>query len=334
MLFKPERPGYLAFCERIDAKPAIKAALETYATVQQTIAKHHEALEAWWGVARDDFAELRNANNGGRKMPEVRHDLLNTLKEKLFPLGVLDEFKSAGVFVNWWQQIRYDLKTIVSIGWHHSLIPDEYLIAEFFQAEADEIETLEATIVEAKGELAEAVETAQEVAAYEPDEDEKVTAAVIKKALKALIDDLKDSVGESSRKELKTLQDQDAAIKAVEKRIKDAKATLKQKTAELELKLQLKRLGGDEFKAENRELIRQVDEQLSRLDIGNKLDKRKINALNKDKAVLEERIARTDTILTDIDGQLTEDETKRLILKKLYDIANGELERYLNAEKR
>ena len=84
-------------------------------------------------MARDDFAQLRD----GKKMPEVRHELLTTLKSKLVPLGVLDEFKSAGVFVNWWQQIRYDLKTIVSTGWHHTLIPDEYLIAAFFQAEAE-----------------------------------------------------------------------------------------------------------------------------------------------------------------------------------------------------
>ena len=47
-----------------------------------------------------------------------------TLKTRFIPLGVLDEFQSAGVFVNWWQQIRYDLKTIISTGWHHTLIPD------------------------------------------------------------------------------------------------------------------------------------------------------------------------------------------------------------------
>ena len=104
-----------------------------------------------------------------------------------------DEFKSAGVFVNWWQQIRYDLKTIVSIGWHHTLIPDEYLISTFFQSEAEAIEEMEARIGELQTELAEVVETAQEVAAYEPDEDETVTASVIKKVLKTLIDDLKDS---------------------------------------------------------------------------------------------------------------------------------------------
>jgi type I restriction enzyme M protein len=260
--------------------------------------------------------------------------LLTTIKARLIPLNVLDEFKSAGVFVNWWQQIRYDLKTIIATGWHHSLIPDDYLIAEFFQAEADEIEALEARISEAQSELAEAVETAQEVAAYEPEEDESVTTAVIKKALKDLIDDLKGSTGVSARKELENLQAQERAIAAIEKRLKDSRTELKIKTNELETKLQLKRLGGDEFKAESQELIRQVDAQLVNLDNGNKDDKKKITALNKDKAALLARLAKTDAILAAIGGQLSEEEARRLILKKLYDLARNELSRYLNAEKR
>ena len=329
-LFKPDRPGYLSFNGGIEAKPAIKTTLEANPALQKTLTSHHDALEAWWNVARNDFAQLSD----GKKMPEVRHELLTTLKTKLIPLNILDEFKSAGVFVNWWQQIRYDLKTIISIGWHHTLIPDDYLIAEFFQKEADEIESLEGQISEAQSELAEAVETAQEVAAYEPEEDETVTAAVIKKALKELIDDLQNSKGESAQKELKTLQAQEKVITAIEKRIKDSKATLKTKTDELELKIQLKRLGGDEFKAESRELIRQVDTQLASLDISNKDDKKKITALNKDKITLEERLAKTDGILVAIGGQLTEEEARRLILKKLYDSANNELIRYLNVEKR
>ena len=329
-LFQSERPGYLAFHSEIETKPTIKTTLEADPALRQIISAHHDALEAWWAVARNDFAGLRD----GKKMPEVRHELLTTLKDKLIPLNVLDEFKSAGVFVNWWQQIRYDLKTIISTGWHHSLVPDDYLIAAFFQAEADEIETLEAQISEAQSELAEAVDTAQEVAAYEPEEDESITAAVIKKALKDLIDDLKGSTGASARRELINLQAQENIITAIEKRIKESKAALKAKTDELELKLQLKRLGGDEFKAESKALIQQVNAQLAHLNSGNKDDKKKVAALNKDKAALEARLARTDAIITAIGGQLTEEEARSLILKKLYDLANNELNRYLNAEKR
>ncbi len=337
-LFRPERPGYLAFCESIEAKSAIKATLEAAPALRRTLAAHFEALAAWWKLARDDFAQLQYARNpapnGARKMPEVRHELLTTLKTRLVPLQVLDEFKSAGVFVNWWQQIRFDLKTIVSIGWHHSLIPDGYLIRAFFQAEADEIESLEAGIGQAQGELAEAVETTQEVAAYEPGEDEKVSASVIKKALKVLIADLKDSPGDSARKELERLREQDRILKAIEARIKKAKAALKDQAAELKLKLKFKRVGTHDYQAETRALIRQDDARLADLDPANQDDKRKITALNKDKTALAKRIARADAILAQIGGQLSEDEACELILAKLYDIAHAELERYLNAEKR
>jgi len=50
--------------------------------------------------------------------------------------------------------------------------------------------------------------------------------------------------------------------------------------------------------------------------------------------VLEERLAKTDAILTAIGGRLTEEDARRLILKKLYDLVEAELNRYLNAEKR
>jgi len=333
-LFEPQRPTYLAFRESIDAKPAIKVTLEAAPALLDTIARHHDALESWWSAARDDFAQLQHASNGGKKMPEIRHGLLTSLKAKLVPLGVLDEFKSAGVFVNWWQQIRFDLKTIVSTGWHHTLIPNDYLIAEYFQAEADAIDALEATIAEAQSELADAVETAQEVSGYEPDEDEKVSAAVIKKALKELIDDLKDTAGTSAKKELKNLKDQDKVIKAIEERIKDAKATLKEKAAELEFKLGLKRLGADDFKAETQVLVAQGDARLAGLDPKKKADKKTITALDKDKEALSARLARTDAVLKAIGGQISDAAARRLVLKKIYDIARAELDRYLNAERR
>jgi type I restriction enzyme M protein len=329
-LFRPERPSYLAFLPAVAAKPDIKTTLETDFALQKTLSSHRDALEAWWDVARNDFAQLRD----GRKMPEVRLELLTTIKSQLIPLKVLDEFQSAGVFVNWWKQIRYDLKTIISTGWHHTLIPDAYLVAAYFQTEADAIEALDAKISEIQGELAEVVEIAQEVAAYEPEEDETVTAAVIKRALKELIDDLKGSSGESAQKELKALQAQEKALAALEKRIKDTKAELKIQMDELEHKLQLKRLGGDEFKVENKRLLCQVDSQLAALDEDKKEEKKKITALQKDKAVLQARIAETDALVASIGGQLTEAEAKTLILKKLYDLANLELNRYLNAEKR
>lgn len=333
-LFHPERAGYQTFVESIADKPTIKRALETDAALTQTLARHQGALADWWQQASDDFAELENAGNGGRKTPDIRRGLIVSLKEKLMPLGVLSEFKSAGVFVNWWQQIRYDIKTIIASGWHHSLIPDAYLVAGFFQKDADAIEALEAKITEAQAELDEAVVTAVEVAGWEPDADEKATTAVIKKALKALIDDLDNATGASADRERDALKAQDAAIKAIEKLIKDANAKHKTRQAELTEKLALKRSGGDAFKAEQRAQITQINQRMSKLDVDKLAELKQAAKLAGDKEALQARITRTDALLTTIGGQLTAEEARTLILKKIDDLARAELTRYLNAEKR
>ena len=182
--------------------------------------------------------------------------------------------------------------------------------------------------------MAEALESAQEVAAYEPDEGEKVTAAVLKKVLQSLIADLKDSPGDSARKELERLQERDRILKAIETRIKKDRAALKDKTVELKLKLQFKRVGSQGYRAETQALIKQADSRLADLDPHNNADKKKITALNNDKTALAKRIAHADALLAQIDGQLSEEKARELILAKLYDIAHAELERYLNAEKR
>lgn len=328
--FWPERPGYLAFHSAVSTRRAIKAALEADPALRRTLTAHVDALESWWAVAREDFAGLHE----GKRLPKVRHELLTALKHNLIPLGVLDEFKSAGVFVNWWQQIRYDLKTIVSIGWHHSLIPDDYLVAEFFQVEADEIEALEAQISELQSELAEAVESAQEVAAYDPEDDETVIAAVIKKVLKELIADLKGNKGESARRELTHLQSYEKSITTLEQRIKESKAAQKTKTDELAFKLQLKRLGKDEFEADCHAMIRQADAELASLDPSKKDYSKKIKSLEKDKVTLLERIAKSSRILATIGGNLSGEQARDLILKKLFDFARHQLGRYLNVEQR
>jgi type I restriction enzyme M protein len=329
-LFVAERPGYAAFCPDVASKAAIKERLETNPDLQAVVSAHHTTLESWWQQARDDFAKLE----GNNILPQVRLELLTSLREKLIPFGVLDAFQAAGVFVNWWQQIRYDLKTIVNTGWHHTLIPDEYLLAAFFQQDVDRVEELESKISAAQGELSEAVESAQEVASYEPEEGETVTAAVIKKALKELIDDLKGSAGGSAVKERQSYEQASDAIATIEKRIKQSRDALKQLQSELELKLRLKRIGGDEAKAETRELLQQVEAQIKGLNPNDKDDKKKSTALNKDKDALNLRLSRIDGVLAEIGGQMTDAEAKTLILKKLYDWVKEQLTRYLNAEKR
>ncbi len=60
----------------------------------------------------------------------------------------------------------------------------------------------------------------------------------------------------------------------------------------------------------------------------------KLAALERDREVLQKRIAGLDAELEEIGGMITPEEAKRLILQKLYDSIANELTRYLNTEKR
>jgi len=283
------------------------------------------ALNGWWQIAQHDFAKLE----GNNILPEVRSGLMQTLKDKLVPVGVLDEFKTAGVFVNWWQIIRYDLKTIISTGWSHVLIPDQYLIDAFFRDIADELFGLESKLAEAENQLEEAIAAVE----YEADEEETVSASSLRKYLKSLIDDLKETKTSSAVKERKLCEEQHKAIVDAEDLKKKINATIRTKQFELDIKLSLKRHGAEAEKHETNLLLKQIASQLADLDSKNKEDKKRIKSLERDQKVLRERISRADAVMNEIGGQLGAQQAKNLILKKLYDVMQKEMVRYLNAEK-
>lgn len=182
--------------------------------------------------------------------------------------------------------------------------------------------------------LAEAVEAAQEVVDYIPEADESITATVIKKVLKNFIADLKDNPSRSAKSELEKLTSYEKAILDKERQLKEYKSKLKLKKEELELNIQLKRIGGAAYNAERVLLLSQIDKDLSLLSPSKKDEEKKITALNKDKATLQAKIIQVDETLASIGGILTEGQAKGLILNKLFDLIHIELMRYLNAEKR
>ena len=81
-------------------------------------------------------------------------------------------------------------------------------------------------------------------------------------------------------------------------------------------------------------LVAQADARLAGLDPNKKADKKTVAALDKDKKALNARLVQIDAVLKVINGQISEADARRLILKKIYDVARAELDRYLNAEKR
>ncbi len=384
-LFQDKNEIYKDF--KLDNKATIKTTVEDDNKVIETLTELGIHLADWWQLAKEDFSTLAPNGNGSRaNLPAVRAELLNTIKEKFVPVGVLDKFQVAGVFVNWWDNIKYDLKTIMQNGWDAGLIPDEYLIEEFFKTEKAEIENIEIEQADFESQLEEAVEEALNLVEFEADEEEgevKQTPALAKSELKSQIDYFLTE--KNKPEEAKPFQEQDAKIKDLEKSIKDSKALHKEKQAELELKIELKRYGSEEVKAESNALLLAAKKELKNLDadidslikdfkkdlkevndyanikksvtayekeLKKSKDKPEIlqvvleaqkqfkeitkayNARIKDSGILEAKLKSLDTLLEEIGGMITTEESQKLILKKHFDIINDQLQRYLNAEKR
>ena len=318
---------------------SIKPLIEADAGLVETYARMDARIEEWWEVARGDFARLEGSNH----LAAVRAELLTTIKRELVPIGALDEFQTAGVFVNWWQTIRYDLKTITSTGWSPGLIPDSYLIETDFQAEVKTIEELESRQGKVEAQLSETVEAVD----YEAGEDEEVTVKAIKDYLKAQIKELKVAAQREATAEREKMEGQVDAIKKAEDRISEIKKALKHQRAELERKLRFKREGVEDEREELNKLVAQNERDTAKLKAADvnggatraekkaaKEREKLLAALERDRETLRKKLAGLDAELAAIGGVIKEEEAKRLILKKLYDLINNELARYLNAEKR
>ncbi|MDM8549789.1 type I restriction-modification system subunit M [Desulfobacterales bacterium HSG2] len=400
IIFQERDDDYLDIRPEISGKEQIKTTIEADQNVQATYQNMQECLQEWWDEARDDFAELApsreetEANRNGiqegilsflpannANLPRVRAELLTSLKEKMLPIGVLDEFQIAGVFVNWWQNIKYDLKTITSVGWSPSLIPDAYLIDAFFQGETTAFEELEIQLDQYEILLNESLEAVN----YESEEDERVTAKRIKAYLTGQITDLKGLRTAGAVKEKKVCEKQLKAIEECEGRLKTLNREIKLKKSELDYKVMLKRHGVEDEKQSIAVLLAEAEKSLSELNVSldplfgpvresgdedaslllkkfdntmarlkkskGKSEKKKLallkandkalkplkkryNGVLKDKRTLTKKLKGLDKLLKDIGGMITDEEAKRLILRKHYDLVNSELTRYLNTEKR
>jgi type I restriction enzyme M protein len=353
LVFQERDTNYYDFRPEITGKDVLKAVVEAEPCVTRTLDRMHYHLSDWWAHAQDDFARLAPSPQGeragvrgksllkdshgayltlhGDDLPDVRRTLIGSLKERLVSLGVLDDFQTAGVFVNWWDGIKYDLKTIMTNGWSPTLIPGPYIIAVYFRAEQAGIEGLETAIGEAEAALDAAVEAAQELLEYELDEDEKLTPKLMRDQLKAAIDD------SASDEECAPYQTALQAIKDAEKLRRDRRRTHKEKQFELEIKVLLKKFGPEDETAESRRLLAQAEGELAELEAVTTPDreqKKRMNALKRDIKTLQERIAAIERLTGQVGGVITEAEAKELILQKHHNLVTEQLDRYLNAEKR
>lgn len=314
----PRDEQYSDFVDVVEARQNIRPIVEEYPAVKKRVQKIQDTLATWWAEASSDFQKLTH-NNGGQKLPKVRAALLESAQKQLVPLGILDDFQVSGVFANWWDTIRYDLKTLIASGWVESLIPDDYIIARFFQADRDEIDRLEGELAEKESALTELLDSVED---YEPEEGKKTTAKKVTDYLKEQIKDLKGALekakgtrAEAISREIKEYKAMVAYINAANKAVSAAKKAVQDAEDRLLLKVFKKRGLLD------KELITRLREKTKEEYTENRVQI---------KLPLKECLAILDADIP----VLTDAEAKDLILLRLHDLITDELIRYVRNELR
>ncbi len=170
------------------------------------------------------------------------------------------------------------------------------------------------------------MEAAQALLEYEAEEDESITAALMRKELTAAIKDLKN--GKAT--ELPRLQEALDTLKETEDTLRELKKKLDQRQYDLEVKLALKKFGPEEETWEVHRLQEQAEKELAAL--GPEATA-KAKRLPSDIVTLERRTETIRRLTVSIGGMITEPEAKALILQKHHDLVAEQMNRYLNAEK-
>jgi len=360
-IFNEYKSDYKIFKDEIKEKSAIKETIENNNFTKTTITELQQIVDDWWLIAREEFAKIapktleeKTDTNvakdsmvnyitlGGGKMPEIRHKLISTLKDLLIPKQVLDEFQVAGVFVNWWSNIKYDLKTIATIGWVPSLVPKQYFIDTYFQAEQKAISDTENFLSEKEASLQDAIDIVEYEQEDADDENEQteITPKLIKDYLTAQIKMLNKQTG--TEKKIEELRKNLENIISIETKIKSTKDKIKELYADLDKKIEYKMYGVDDAKAETNNLLSHTLNRIAELEKQGEPETPKekatytktLNALKSDTKKMKEKLDGLDAFLKNIGGVITSEECKTLILQKHNNLVQLELLKYLNAEKR
>lgn len=124
VIFTERSDQYYDFISDITKKEDIREIIGNNPDVHDVEDSIRSALTSWWEEKSARLSTLHETNN----LFSIRQDFMSSLKEALVPDGLLDSFQVAGIFVNWWEDSQYDLKSIRSSGWNSSLIADATIL--------------------------------------------------------------------------------------------------------------------------------------------------------------------------------------------------------------
>lgn len=265
LLFMDKNNDYFDFKD-VEEREQIKEKLEVSNEFISTDKRLRDLLLKWFEQYFKQIKKLRES----KPVHELLEIGFDTLQKELDNNGVLGEFQTRGLFINWWNENKFDLRTIKETGWLQVLLSHlnfetevyklnkagnlvldgtatrrneqklldniKYFFKEKFDKEITEIEELE----EKERELTALIEEENQAEELENGEDAEPLDKVLKKEVKELEKEIKEAnkITEVDHvKKLKELlKEKEAELEKItskQKELKQIKKEIKNKNLEL-----------------------------------------------------------------------------------------------------
>ena len=288
-LFEMSKKEFLDFNKALDSKDAIKDIVETSDNVQQKYAEYETHINNWWNKYHSDFEHLPETKNPAL----LRKKVMPAIIEDLNHFNALDEHEIRGAFAQFWDELKFDFKSVAASGWGPELIPEKDILQSQFPEVLEQIENDRTRISELEGLFSGAEE--------EDYEDEEDTGILSKESVKGL------------KEKLKT---QNTNIRAFKKELKELKSALK--ILEKSELADISEIKSIKKKTEHLESAQLKKAEQKKIDINSQLEKHNVLAkeLRELKANIKAVESKKDELVDAARAQITEEEAKELILNR------------------
>jgi len=312
---------YCDFISAITERGQIKTFIESDAGIQQQEGKLMSVFAAWWQMHSPSLGELPKT----KKVMELRAEFLSSFVDSLAPVGLLDRFKVAGVVASWWDEVKYELRTLSESdfgglvdSWvdtiKDALEQDDEekkskplfdplnhkLVVRLMPDYLAEIATVEANIAELE----------QQKEAFERPEEAETEA------------------GEESEEDAEAVN----VVKELDTKLKHLKILIKEPKKELKILKKSPLLNGDKI-AEFEALIEQTEVEIAEIEAQLEPYKEIIKQLKEAKAKIKKLKNELVQRLEVARAVLTNEECQGLVLEIFKDGLIVELERYVTAHR-
>ncbi len=303
-LFEMSNKEFLDFNKAVDSKDAIKDIVETSDNVQQKYAEYETHINNWWDKYHNDFENLPQTKNPAL----LRKKVMPAIIEDLNHFNALDEHEIRGAFAQFWDELKFDFKSVAASGWGPELIPEKDILQSQFPEVLEQIENDKTRIAELEG----LFNTAEE----EDYEDEDDTGILSKETVKGL------------KEKLKT---QNTNIRAFKKELKELKSALK--ILEKSESADVNEIKSIKQKIEHLESAQLKKAEQKKIDVNSQLEKHSTLAkeLRELKANIKAAEAKKDELVDSARAQITEEEAKKLILERWLNTLQSQYKSYVKA---